>query len=780
MAFAEGMSRVRVAGVVGTLLAGTLVFARAVDGHYAIADWLLVRYAAYVALSAWLALACLAVGCRCIAFLDGRVLRFYERVLLAFACGVLIFGLGVFVAGVLGWYGPIFFLAWPTLLVLAGLRHIRDVVQRTLRVARWPRRSITLGVKALEHGRAAFLGLGLLAVYLQVLTPGNVSFDARWYHLAIAERYAGQGSIQPFREGWYLGAYPQLASWLYTWAFQMPGDLFDHVALCSHIEWTLFLATVPGVGLLARRVAKGSGTRWSGAALFLFPSLLIYDSNLNTGADHVLAFWAIPLALSVASARRALSVRSAMLFGTVASGALLTKYQAVYLIAPACAVALALVVRTRRWVLVIPALTAIVVLTTPHWLKNCVFYGDPLYPLLHRWAPTTPFHAGAADAMRDVYFPARFMLQGSTLERLRETLPALLTFSFQPHNWPRHGIPQPTFGSLFTLFSLTLPFLTRVRALWLLCACTYSGVFIWFWTNHQDRFLQALLPWMAVCIVAIVSRIWTLGRAARAATCLVVLLQIAWGADAFFYPNHRMLDGAPIKQLADFIGRSPRERDQERFSFWGNAPKLGALLPPAAVVLGHDAFVFLGIGRPVITDQNGFQGTFGYRNLPTARDVWKAWRALGVTHVAWASSRNLHIDADTLAREAAFYEAVWRATDSLRRAHGYSFATLSEQPPPDAPRVLRIEGCGRDPESGKLTGSPTVVAVRESCSPKSKRPWSRTGFKKMASFGGLDLWVRTDAAPASYSSTLSSARIQVSSNSRNAASGRALPSGGMR
>jgi len=607
-----------------------------------------------------------------------------------------------------------------------------------------------------------------------------VSFDARWYHLAIAEQYTVQGGIQPFREGWYLGAYPQLASWLYTWAFQMPGDLFDRVALCSHLEWTLFLATVPGVGLLARRVAKGSWTRWSGAALFLFPSLLIYDSNLNTGADHVLAFWAIPIALSLASARRALSVRSAMLFGAVASGALLTKYQAVYLVVPACSVALLLVVRTRRWGLVVPALTAIVVLTAPHWLKNSVFYGDPLYPLSHRWASTAPFHAGAADAMRDVYFPARFMLQGSTLERLRETLPALFTFSLQPHNWPKHGIPQPTFGSLFTLFSLALPFLPRVRALWLLCAGTYLGVFIWFWTNHQDRFLQALLPWMAACVVAIATRIWALGLAARAATCLVVLLQIAWGADAFFYPNHRLLDGAPIKQLADFVGASPSQRDEDRLSFWGNTPKLVALLPPGAVVLTHDALVSLGIGRRVVTDQYGFQGRFGYRDLPSARDVWKAWRSLGVTHVAWSSSRSLYIDEHTLAREAAFYEAAWRATDSLRRAHGYSVAALREQPPSDAPRVLRIEGCGRDPKSGKLGSSPTVIAVRGPCRAKSKPPPSRAGFKKIASFDGLDLWVRTDAGPPTQSSALSSAKIHVSSSSRNSASGRALPSGGMR
>jgi hypothetical protein len=397
--------------------------------------------------------------------------------------------------------------------------------------------------------------------------------------------------------------------------------------------------------------------------------------------------------------------------------------------------------------LLLPALTTIAVLTAPHWLKNSLFYGDPFYPLLHRWLPTAPFHDGAAEAMRGVYFPARFVLQGSMLDRLRDTLHALLTFSFQPHNWPKHAIPQPTFGSLFTLFSLALPFLPRVRVLWLLCACTYLGVLIWFWTNHQDRFLQALLPWMAACVVAIASRVWMLGRAARAATCAVVLLQIAWGADAFFYPNHRMLGAAPIQRLADFIGSTAGERDQKRLSYWGSAPELGALLSPTAVVLTHDAFVALGIGRRVVTDQRGFQGALGYDDLPTARDVWQAWRSLGVTHIAWAAKRTVHIDPATLAREAAFYEAAWRATRSLRRAHGYDFAMLREQPPPATPRVLRVEGCAGDPKSGEQAGAPTIIAVRESCRPKSKRPWSRSGFKKMVSFDGLDLWVRTEARP---------------------------------
>ena len=113
--------------------------------------------------------------------------------------------------------------------------------------------------------------LCLVAVYLQVMTPLNVGGDSYWYHLPIAEHYATSGAIRPFAEGWYLGAYPHLASLLYTWASMSPGDLFNHVTLSSHLEWALFLATLGGVGALARRLLGGTRVPFAGVAVSCFP-----------------------------------------------------------------------------------------------------------------------------------------------------------------------------------------------------------------------------------------------------------------------------------------------------------------------------------------------------------------------------------------------------------------------------------------------------------------------------------------------------------------------------
>jgi hypothetical protein len=39
------------------------------------------------------------------------------------------------------------------------------------------------------------------------------------------------------------------------------------------------------------------------------------------------------------------------------------------------------------------------------------------------------------------------------------------------------------------------------------------GIAIWFWTYHQDRYLQTLLPWM---VAVTTSEIWFTGSSARA------------------------------------------------------------------------------------------------------------------------------------------------------------------------------------------------------------------------------------------------------------------------
>src|SRR5262249_18021342 len=159
------------------------------------------------------------------------------------------------------------------------------------------------------------------------------------------------------------------------------------------------------------------------------------------------------------------------------------------------------------------ALAMVVVLTSCHWLKNLLWHGDPLFPLLHRYLPSTPYWPGFnLDAG---VAAAAWVPQGSLSHRLWESLKAAVTFSFVPHDWSSYHGDVPVFGSLFTLMLPVLLFLRGTRRIWFLAAATMVGVFIWFWTYHQDRYLQALVPWMAAVTAAGLALAWRAGRAAR-------------------------------------------------------------------------------------------------------------------------------------------------------------------------------------------------------------------------------------------------------------------------
>src|SRR5690242_19183447 len=112
--------RFRSFAISGVLMLGLAVFASAVHVYYPLQNWLFFRYLAYWLASALMASACLASGHRIVRWLGGSGVPFGERLLLGFASGVFVFGLGIFFGGIFGLYGRVFFFAWPISLLLAG------------------------------------------------------------------------------------------------------------------------------------------------------------------------------------------------------------------------------------------------------------------------------------------------------------------------------------------------------------------------------------------------------------------------------------------------------------------------------------------------------------------------------------------------------------------------------------------------------------------------------------------------------------------------------------
>lgn len=750
--------------------AGIVVFGVVANAHYPLEHWLFFMFARYWLFAGLFMAASFVAGLRIARWVLPASLPLGERFTFATALGVLAFVLGIFVGGYAGLIGRVFFFAWPLLLLAFGAR--QAWVELAPLVRDWRRVGWGgLAPRSLPQVLGALLLVtSLVAVYLQVMTPLNVGGDSYWYHLPIAEHYVATGAIRPFAEGWYLGAYPHLASLLYTWAFMSPGELFDHVALSSHLEWALFLATLAGVSVLTRRLLGGVRVPFAASAVFLFPGLFLYDSSLITGADHILAFWAPALGIALLRMNKDFSVREALVAGSLLGAAILTKYQASYYFVPTALLLVYLIIRRRALKPAVACALACLVVSSAHWLKNWIAYGDPFYPLLYKHLPAHPFHEGAGDLM---YWDAQFLLKGTLWQKVQQTLIALPTFAFIPHNWDGMHGSRPVFGSLFTLLVPVLAFLRNMKRTWLVVVGVHLGIVVWFVTTHQDRYLQALLPWMAAATAAILFVAWQQGRAVRLVLTVLVALQVVWGADVYFIRTHSMLGDSPLKKLVDYmaLGQEGRYAEHRKLHF-GSLEKVGAVLPPHAKVLLHEKHDRLGLGAASIADTLCWQGAVDYSVLDTPDAAAALWKTMGATHVMWWDDLGMPYH-DYMAREAVFARTVDLWGGDVDSIDDKRLTKLTTEPrdrkSSAAPTRIAWLGCGDDPELALYTprglvkrekesalsadtvrdkpldalAAANAVILRETCGGFDKvRGELPSQWRRIDRSGGLSVWVR--------------------------------------
>jgi hypothetical protein len=662
------------------LCAGAITFLWVTGRHYAVSRWLLWRYGAYVSAGVLWTLSVLSIGSVIHRRLEPAQLPTLERWTLALGCGLYCFFLAMFVAGLVGFLNGGFALLLPAAMIAAGASNARACWRRARRFTRAvsPRtlsgRSIGLAI-----------GVGVAMVYFSILSPENPGFDTLWYHLPIAEQYAVQGAIRPFSEGWYYGAYPHLASVVYTWAFLIPGaSLFDRVGLAAHLEFFVFLWTLLGTASLTDRLisrGKNGTPRHIGlaaGATFLFPGILLYDGGLFTAADHIFAFFSLLLALSWLRLAESPTIGRALLFGAFVGSLVVTKYQAAWLI-PLPALALApLLWRKRALLLLAPAAGVALASSAPHWLKNWMAYGDPVYPLGAAWFRARPFSPTAAKLVGAVFARGFWPAEGSFVEKMGQVARVLFTFSFEPHDWPTYHGDVPVFGSMFTLLLFTLPFLAvRRRFLWIL-AFTYAAIGGWYWVSHQDRYLQALVPWMAACTAAAMMKLWTQGPAVRLALGVLLGLQLAWGGGVYFIharDEHYEIDRpSPLAAAVSLLAAGYEGTLDEKLSPYEPLPSVGRALPQGAKALFHERFLRLGLGAPSVTDLPGSQGALSYDELLSPNAIYDRLAALGVTHVIW-QTRTSH-GKDTLSGDLAFFRFLAAATSERREVRGYTVAKM--------------------------------------------------------------------------------------------------------
>lgn len=785
--------RVRLALLMIALLYGAYWFVRDMSAHTPLRHWLLWRYLGYWLGAGAFSLACVSSGQRVLRLLGRPEEGLREELLQSFGLGVLIFGAGVFGLGLAGLLRPATFFALPLALILAGGRPALRLLRRTGRLLRQglrPRRPVTaLGRIALAL--AALFGiLGVILVYASAFHPENASFDARWYHLGMAEQYAAQGAVRRFPEGWYIGAYPQLATYIYTWAFLLPRSLlFDKVALAAHLELSFLPWTLLGVSALVDRLIPRVRPRMAWAAFFLFPGLFLYDSSFACGADHVAAFWAPLIFIALLRALRAATPRALALVAAFVAGAATTKYTAASLVVfavPAIAVRIGwdLASAIRKKQSLAPPLRALgagvavgLIATAPHWLKNLIWYGNPIYPMAARLFRNRPWSPDAARVYSQIDLSS-WTPQGTTAQKLDETLHALYQFSFIPHDFPKFHGAVPVFGSLFTLSILALPFLRGTRRVWALAVAAHLGVFFWYWTQHEDRYLQAMLPWMAAVVAATFALAWRAHVVPKAGVALLIALQVAWGAGVPFLPAHAMLGKSPFIAAVELLASDHRSNTPKRLEMSINHVAIGQAVPADGRLLVHEYNQRLGIGRSLLTDASAFQGGIHYGKLGSPRDAYELLRSLGATHVAWMRQRAR--GSITLAGDLVFFDMIARHTGPARGAGGFNVAPLvdapdepalgdgalflgckgtyqqglyrraalnvwpggkvqrSEYPPPEVPL--------RD-NAGELVSRSRYIAYEPACG-GTLPPEVTSAFFQAATRGKMQLWIRRPAGGA--------------------------------
>lgn len=735
---------------VGAFYAGRYFLGK-VDPHYPAKEWLFFVYAKIWAYALLFAAGCFAAGQLAVRALRVPALPLRERLVFTFALGVFTFFLAVFVGGLLGVLRGWFVVALPLVFIAAASPSLARDGRRVLRALR-VRRARGVSPRHWSHAPVTLFGaLGVALVYYAILSPRNLAFDSHFYHMGIAQQYATEHAIRPFREGWMPAALPHLASVLYAWAFCLPKlEMFERIVCAAHVEFVIFAFTLASIPTLVRYLVPKAPAAASWAAMFLFPGILVYDSGLSGAADHVAAFWAVPTWLAFRRAYRDLAPRPSILLALCLAGAILTKYQAMYILAfPVTAL-----IARAAWLLgaagwrrfkrrePVPrsvwlgpliglgcAALAGLIATSPHWAKNWAFYGDPLFPYLNKFFPSKRWVPDTAALFKDWSDSQTktWVTQGDTKTKLKEALAATFTFSFEPHDWPNFHGKVPVFGSLFTLSLAGLPFLRGTRRTWALSGAAHLGVFVWFYTMHQDRYLQILVPWMAAVVAATIVLAWRTGWLARAGVVGLVGLQVVWGGDAYLIPSHAMTKAAPITTTNELLGMGYKKRYDQRFKLTGALFELGASkeLPADARVLLHENNPRLGLWRPILSDIAGWQFALRYELFATPGALDDKLRELGVTHLVSRAKKSRGIDC--LGADLRFFDYLEHEATALKRSGDLTlYAMPTARPSDEAGDSVAYLGCGKLYDRGLYKLSDLSVREKQKIEkPKKKRARKR-------------------------------------------------------
>jgi len=158
-----------------------------------------------------------------------------------------------------------------------------------------------------------------------------------------------------------------------------------------------------------------------------------------------------------------------------------------------------------------------------------------------------------------------------------------------PGPWPGRCCQATPTSAWWPLFLPKVPGSPETSRLRLISLLALGGVLIWYFTFHQDRYLQVLMPLMATSVLVTINRLWKMKLPVRIALGLVLFVQFAWGSNHPFIPSHAMVGQAVLKHTIDFLGSgfSAQGRWQTRFTVDAGLEAVGALTPKGTKRSAH-------------------------------------------------------------------------------------------------------------------------------------------------------------------------------------------------
>lgn len=716
---------------------GAVFYLRHLNQSYRLEEWLAFRI---LEIGLWAVLlhgSLVLVGARLLRLLvDRDELGPGELFLQSFVLGTAAFSFAMYLAGALSLYASWFAIGLPLAFAIAGASDAGYLMRR-LREALRPVPTTSIGTSLLRYGAIAFGATMLAFVYIEALTPSSFNFDAIWYHVPVAQDYARLGKIVPFY-GDNHRAYPHLTSLFQTWALLVP--FLDPVQLkwmlILHLEFAIVVWRMVGAAAMARYLLGGRKVPGLWAAFFLFPSIFIYDQNIGGSADHYVGVTAVPIFLALMRALPSFHVGYAILTGVAAGLHILTKYQAIYSVVAVATFAscrclygiFARFYRARkgrslpegapspRALLLGPALILLgaLVVSSPHFIKNTVYYQNPVYPFAQKLFPSSfdDWEPPARDEAVTLLSEGRGKKREKSRSRAGEDdgpLPSQKKrkkdpwdFEFGPRgidfkpqgdgfvekvvwwhktlaDWPfltgNRGFTEgrPYMGAVFVLLMPALLLIRGSRRLWLATGYVYVVSSVWALTSANDRYLLTILSLPIGLCAALIVRVAELGRLARVGLSCLIGVQLLWGTDApLQYGGARFADAVSLVRA----GHSGKTLE-ERLRYRKNELTVSASLPKDAVVLGRYYKSLLGFDRMTLNTHADIQTYIDFKNLMSLDDFWQICRDRGVTHLLYPEGERQPVRA----HELVLFDALVEKSHNKRKMSGLVIAELSPEPP---------------------------------------------------------------------------------------------------